>query len=70
VSRLDIMQGLPRPQPFAVVINNSKPQAHKNGANEGIRPLTVDEALQYTPFTTSVATNHGKSPRILEIKGI
>ena len=54
------MQGLPRPQPFAVVINNSKPQAHKNGASEGIRPLTVDEALQYTPFTTSVATNHGK----------
>src|SRR2546423_1648291 len=53
----------PRLQNVEVVLpvnsNNSTPSAGQNGR---LRPLSVQEALQYSPFTTSTTLGHGTAP--------
>jgi hypothetical protein len=56
--RLD-MQVAGRPRVEAVINGNQKTTNGSSARN--LRPLAVDEALQYSPLTTSVTSGYGTS---------
>ena len=52
-----------RRQDVEVVIPVNGPSRATSGTQNGkLRPLSVQEALQYSPFTTSTAAGHGRRP--------
>jgi hypothetical protein len=52
---------VPHPPKVEVVINGC---GEAGPAKDGVlRPLSIDEALQYSPFTTSITSGHGEDSK-------
>jgi len=56
------MQSQRRQDVEVVIPVNGQSRTASGTQNGKLRPLSVQEALQYSPFTTSTTAGHGRGP--------